>query len=303
MAGFQTRRAVESDLPRLYDIWYHDEVAGEEDTPPPGPPHAGFAYSITRGEMRVAVDESGVITGFGAIHTWPSAGGPLTYLSDLFVARDTQSHGAGQALLSALPMREGARCVMASRDPRATALYIRWGMRPQWPNYWLAADTPDVARRLDTLPGAELQVTSADIDDPELARWDLASCGFERSQDLRWMVERRDAQPLWLSRGSERVGYAFVQRRCNELLWRPKSWIIGPVGALTPDDAASCVGAVTRYAAERAPTIRLAVPGPHPALTPLVEAGFLIVYLETFLASEGAPPFDPTLYLPGGVYL
>jgi len=63
------------------------------------------------------------------------------------------------------------------------------------------------------------------------------------------------------------------------------------------------VRAVTRYAAERAPTLRLAVPGPHPILAPLVEAGFLIVYLETFLASEGAPPFDPTLYLPGGVYL
>ena len=113
------------------------------------------------------------------------------------------------------------------------------------------------------------------------------------------MVQRRDAQPLWLTRGGDRVGYAFVQRRCNELLWRPKSWIIGPVGALTSDDAASCVGAVMRYAVERAPTVRLAVPGPHPALTPLVEAGFLIVYLETFLASEGAPPFDPTLYLPG----
>ena len=35
MAGFHIRRAVESDLPRLYDIWYHDEVAGEEDTPRP----------------------------------------------------------------------------------------------------------------------------------------------------------------------------------------------------------------------------------------------------------------------------
>ncbi len=303
MTGYQTRRAVETDLPRLYDIWYHDEIAGEEDTPPPGPPLTNLAYSLAHGEMRVAVDESGVITGFGATHSWPSAGGLLTYLADLFVARDTQSHGAGQALLSALPMRDAMRCVMASRDPRATALYIRWGMRPQWPNYWLAADTPDVARRLGALPGVDLEITQADLEDPELARWDLASCGFERSHDLRWMVERRDAQPLWLMRSGERVGYAFVQRRCDELLWRPKSWIIGPVGALTLDDAAACVGAVVRYAAERAPTIRLAVPGPHPALTPLVEAGFLIVYLETFLASEGAPPFDPTRYLPGGVYL
>ena len=84
MAGFQTRRAVESDLPRLYDIWYHDEVAGEEDTPPPGPPLAGFAYSITRGEMRVAVDESGVITG---IRRYPhlALGRRSAHLSQRFI--------------------------------------------------------------------------------------------------------------------------------------------------------------------------------------------------------------------------
>ncbi len=303
MTRFQTRPAVERDLPRLYDIWYHDEIAGEEDTPPPGPPLSSFAFSLKHGEMRVAIDESGVIAGFGATHTWSRANGPLTYLSDLFVARDTQSHGVGQALLSALHMREGARCVMASRDPRATALYIRWGMRPQWPNYWLAADTPDIAHRLDALPGADLRVTHADPDDPDLARWDLASCGFERSQDVGWMIKERDAIPLWLTRGSDRVGYGIVQRDCNELLWRPKSWIIGPVGALTAEDAAGCVGVITRYAAEHAPTIRLAVPGLHPALTPLIEAGFLIVYLETFLASEDALPFNPRLYLPSGVYL
>jgi hypothetical protein len=303
MTGYQTRKAVKSDLPRLYDIWYHDEIAGEEDTPPPGPPLSTFAYSLEHGEMLVAAEESGAIAGFGATHTWPAVNGPLTYLSDLFVARDTQSHGVGLSLLGSLPMREGARCVMASRDPRATALYIRWGMLPQWPNYWLAADTPNVAHRLDVLPGAELEVSLAEMDDPELARWDFMSCGFERLHDLRWMIERRDAQPLWLIRNGKRVGYAFVQRRCDELLWRPKSWIIGPVGALTPEDAASSVGAVIRYAAGRAPTMRLAVPGPHPALAPLVETGFLIVYLETFLASQGALPFDPSRYLPSGVYL
>jgi acetyltransferase (GNAT) family protein len=303
MTGYQTRRAVESDLSRLYDIWYSDEIAGEEDTPAPGPPLSSLAYSLAHGDMRVAVDATGAIAGFGASHTWPAAGSHLTYLADLFVARDIQSRGAGQAILSALPMGEGARCVMASRDPRAAALYIRWGMLPRWPNYWLAADTPDVAHRLGGLPGDQLTITPADMADPELARWDGACCGFERLDDLRWLVESRDALPFWLARGGERLGYAFVQRRCPELLWRPQSWIIGPVGALAPEDAASCVGAITRFAAQRAPTLRLAVPGPHPTLSPLIEAGFLIVYLETFLASEGAPPFDPTRYLPSGVYL
>jgi hypothetical protein len=45
------------------------------------------------------------------------------------------------------------------------------------------------------------------------------------------------------------------------------------------------------------------VPGPHPALAPLIAAGCHLVYNETFLASPGAPLPDVTRYLPSGVFL
>lgn len=303
MPAFHVRPAIEAELPRVNAIWFQNETAGEEATAPPETPLASLVYLHELGALRVAAGESGDITGFGAALTWRGSGGSLTYLSDLFVAPGGQSHGVGQALLESILEGDGARVVLASKDPRATALYIRWGMRPRWPHYWVAADMRDISSTLSRLPGAELCVEPTSLDDEELIDWDTTCFGYERPGDLRWLVDRRDAQPFWLTRGGRRAGYAFIQRRCDESIERPDAWTIGPVGARTPEDAAACVGAVTRAAAERAPSLRLALPGPHPALPFLIAAGFRIVYTEVFLASEGARTFDPALYVSSGVFL
>ena len=58
--------------------------------------------------------------------------GPVVFLADLFVLPGQQSAGLGSALLRRVLPREGAlRCTASSGDPRAQALYIRWGMRPR----------------------------------------------------------------------------------------------------------------------------------------------------------------------------
>jgi hypothetical protein len=46
--------------------------------------------------------------------------------------------------------------------------------------------------------------------------------------------------------------------------------------------------------------VRIDVPGPHPALAPLLERGFQIVYVETFQSSAAAPFFDARCYIPSG---
>lgn len=302
-SSFTVRPARLPDLPAIHDIWYRDEVADDPQPPAKGPVLAGFAYEAEHGTMRVAENTEGALIGFGASVRWDGPRGALTYLVDLFIDEHLQSHGVGQALLGALPIRDGACCVHASRDPRAAALYIRWGMRPLWPNFWLVADPDWGARGLSTLPGADIDIVEAAPDDPELATWDVRSFGYARPHDLAWLVEQRAAQPLWFRRGARTVGYGYVQRKCDESLWRPEAATVGPIGAATPDDARDCVCAATRWAVGRAGVARLGIPGPHPALTPLIEAGCRIVYNETFLASEGAQLFDPTRYLPGGVFL
>ena len=303
MAAYSVRAAVEADLAGINTIWYEDEIAGEEPPKAAPAPLGVYAYLLSNGAMRVASASDGALTGFGATISWPMARGSLTYLSDLFVARESQSRGVGQALMSDLMAGVGPRCVMASRDLRATALYIRAGMKPLWPNYWLNADTSALASRLAELPGADFTVTSVALDDPDLLQWDRDCCGFERAGDLRWMAQARDAEARWFMNGSERVGYAVVQRRCDESLWRPDAWTIGPVGVRAPEQAAACVGAIIRHVAPECAALRLAVPGSHPALVSLISAGFTIVYIETFLASDGGEPFDARRYLTSGLFL
>ncbi|HEX9038373.1 MAG TPA: GNAT family N-acetyltransferase [Ktedonobacterales bacterium] len=296
------RVAVKADLPRMTAIWYEDEIAGEE---PPGfqPERLEvYSYLLANGDVRVALTPGGAMTGFGATVTWPSRNGTLTYLSDLFVAQATQSRGVGQALLDNLAPRQGARGVMASKDPRATALYVRWGMRPRWPHYWLTADSRALAARLGALPGADVAVSPVDLDETFL-RWDHVISGLERGSQLRWMVATRAAKAYWLERRGEPIGYAVVQRRSEESLWRPDAWTLGPIGAFDPNDAAACVSALVRDAARSAPALRVAIPGPHAALPALLNAGFTITYIETFLASEGGQPFDAERYLGSGIFL
>ena len=305
MASVRVRPATAADLPAVQHIWYRNEVADDPHPPAQGPFLTGFAYELEQGALRVAEDAAGQLIGFGGSVTWgkQGEGETLTYLADLFIAPEAQSLGVGQAILRALPLHEGGRCVHASVDPRAAALYIRTGMLPLWPNLWLVADPERGAARLATLPGAEVELVEAAADDPDLAAWDQRCFGFARPRDLAWLVASREAQPLWFRRAGATIGYGFVQRHCPESLWRPGAWTVGPIGAATPEDARDCVCAATRWVVAQDGAARIGVPGPHPALAPLVEAGCRLIYNEMFLASPGAPLPDMTRYLPSGVFL
>lgn len=305
MTTFRVRPATASDLPAVYAVWLRNDAPHE--TPQLLALNgvlSSFVHEWEHGEMRVAETDAGQVIGFGGSVSWSGPRGSLTYLADLFIAPDTQSHGVGQAILGALPLSAGGRCVHASTDPRAAALYIRTGMLPLWPNLWLVADMQrHPPQRLDALPGADVEMTAAAADDTQLAAWDVRAFGYLRSRDLAWHVATRDALPLWFRRRGATIGYGYIQRHCDESLSRPGAWTIGPIGGETPEDARDCVCAAVRWAAERAPVVRLGVPAPHPALAPLIEAGCRIVYNETFLASPEAALPDVTRYLPSGVFM
>lgn len=106
--------------------------------------------------------------------------------------------------------------------------------------------------------------------------------------------------PFWFRREGRTVGYGYVQRRSPNSLWYPEAITIGPIGAATPDDALAAVCAAAAWAAGRASVIRMPVPGPHPALAGLLDAGFQITYVETFVANSTAGLPDPACYVPSG---
>jgi ribosomal protein S18 acetylase RimI-like enzyme len=282
------RRATESDLDTIYDIWYTLE-AGDDPGAPPRGSTALLRHEIATADVYVA-EIGDQIAGFAAT----VVRGAVAFLSECFVRAECQSRGVGGALVRRLLPSDGrVRCTLSSRDPRALALYIRAGMRPQWPNFCLRAETA----RLRALPAAPIDVIAAESGDPALVAWDTAIGGRPRPEDHAYWVDQASAVPLWFRRGATTIGYGYAQLRTPEDLWQPNTLTLGPIGARTAEDALGCVAAAVRWASPRATILRMTVPGPHPALVPLLEVGFQITYVETFVSSAAEPFVDAGCYI------
>jgi hypothetical protein len=238
-------------------------------------------------------DRDGEIVAFAGAITR----GSITFLTDLFVRPDQQSSHLGKALLErALPRQDAhIRFTVSSTDPRALALYVRAGMRPCWPHVNLRLAAP---LRLP-LPAQDVEIVVGAVDDPELVRWDARIGGRSRPVDHAHWVDAQQATPLWFRRRGAAVGYGYVRPGAGTLLDPAACWV-GPLSAVTSEDAVACALAAVVWARARAEVVRIDVPGPHPALAPLLDAGCRITYVETFVSSASQPFFDAQRYIPSG---
>jgi hypothetical protein len=75
---------------------------------------------------------------------------------------------------------------------------------------------------------------------------------------------------------------------------------LGPIGVSTPEDATACVLAAVNLALQQADVLRIEVPGPHPCLATLLESGFRITYVDTFVSTATSPFFDAQRYIASG---
>ena len=295
MGSFAIRAATSADLPHVYDIWYASEVEDDPAPPPPRPVASWLVHVHEHGRLLVAEDGAALI---GFASTFLRDG--IVYLCDLFVRAAAQSSHVGAALLRAiLPADARVTCTCASRDFRALALYTRAGMQPRWPVVWLRGD----ANTLGALDAHGVRVVEADPTDPALEEWDAQISGRRRPVDHAYWLTQTDAVPFWIERGKRRIGYGYAQRKSDEALWHPDATTLGPLGAAAVEDAADCVRAALGWARERAAVVRLALPGPHPALAAVLDAHAVITYVETFCSSAAEPFFDPRRYALSGAVL
>jgi GNAT superfamily N-acetyltransferase len=290
--AWRVRQATVADLAQAGDVYYQNEIEGDP-APPPFHAMGWLGHVLATGRLFIAEDADGTIAGFsGSV-----VRGQVAFLTDLFVRSAHQSSGVGQALLAAAMPEDGRmHCTTASTVLGAQALYTRAGMVPRRPHYWLRA-WPDAARRI---PTTGIGLVETPLDDPELQAWDARVSGRERPQDFAWWRDGTDGVALWCLRGGQRVGYAVAQRRTDASVYHPELWTIGPVGVLDAAEAADCALAACAWAVARgAPLLRCSVPGPHPALRPLLEAGALINDFDTYCASQD-DLFDPSRYITSG---
>ncbi len=292
MTSFAIRPATAADLPTIHDIFYESEIDGVTNPPPLGSIPVNFPHIFQTGEMFVA-EEAGQVIGFGS----RIKRGRVSFLADLFVRKSCQSIGVGQALLDRTMPRDGTvRATASSTDYRAQSLYTRSGMLPRWPYYLMAAGPEG----LKALPPHSVEVVEAEAGDPALLQWDTRVSGMDRAPEHAYWVEATQGTPIWFQRGGKRIGYGYIrQSNTEDPYWYSDAVILGPLGTDQPDAAVDCAFAAVEWAGRLNRRLRINVPAPHPALAPLLTAGFRIAYVCTFML-EGEPFFDSRCYIPSG---
>lgn len=288
MADWQIRPALPDDLAAAFAI-FHEYEYHDNPTPPPLVVPDFLVHVARTGRVLVAADGARIVGYAGAITR-----GEVTFLTDLFVRPAAQSGAIGRALLAAILPATGVRSTCSTADPRALSLYMRAGMRLWWPQLALygAARSPD---RL-VAQGVEVGVTRAD--DPALIAWEAEIGGRPRPEDFAYWAAY-GAAALWFRRDGATLGYA-IARAHGGTVQHPDAGTIGPLGVLRAEDATACTLAALGWLRARTDSLCLMVPGPHPALAALLDAGLRIEDAYNFATSGEAPFYDPRRYISSG---
>lgn len=283
------RPAHATDLAHIHEVYYENETLGVTEPPPLGPVPAVLHHLYHTGSLVVA-DRDGDILGYAGTITR----GHVRYLTDLFVRPGQQSAKIGQSLLQHVmpPDSTSIDCTLSSTDARAQALYIRFGMQPQWPHFNLRLQ----GSLHSPLPHHKITIIAGNVNDPAFIEWDTHSSGRTRAVDIAFWLKQQQGTPLWFQRQGTTIGYGIV-RLGEETVWHSSHCHIGPVGANTPQDAEACVLAAVQWAHERSLLLRIDIPAQHLSLRSLLMAGFQIVYVETFHLASNTPFFDPHCYI------
>ena len=285
------RPAFEAELRSVYEVFYQNELLDSPHLPLPGdiPPY--LHHVLQTGTLYVAEQDGKILAFAGAITR-----GNISFLTDLFVLPSYQSGQLGKTLLRCvMPQDDLVHCTMSSSDPRALALYIRAGMRPQWPHFALRLEKPRY--KMPTAP--DVEIIEADPGDPALVQWDAQISGRLRPVDHQFWVREEQALPLWFRRQGHIVGYGYVRLGTGSLN-DPQTCTLGPIGTSIPEDATACVLAAVNFALQKAEVLHIDVPGPHPCLAPLLESGFHISSFDTFVSTAVTPVFEVRCYIASG---
>src|SRR5947209_12377600 len=222
--------------------------------------------------------------------------GKTHFLAQFFALPGMQSRGVGRQVLTRAfaaprPPRGTARCVVASLDLRAQALYAKFGMLPRTILYHVEGKP-----RKSTANGVELRQlgptgTSTKRARDLAARFDRPLREARRDVDQRHFLTTVKGSRFFDARaGRKTVGYVVIQG----------NGAIGPGGVLDPSLSAALMSAAIAKAHEIGmKTVSAWVPGLNEgALTAAFEAGLKIECLTAWMAARDILRLES--YLPSG---
>lgn len=281
--AFTVRRGRVGDLPACTAIWLS---TGDDPSPVPAAPYFLYAHELQTGTLVVAETDDGLV-GFGASLPRPGR----WFLADLFIDPADQSTGVGRSLLDALVAIDQpgpARATLASGDPRAVSLYTRFGMTPRCPVFYLTA------RSAERFPAPAGGVAVAEVAGERFSPLARELGHRIDPLDVAYLAANLDVTWLRLSdRSGEPVAAAAVRWGHPFVLADPRCVTVAPLVLAPGAPAAEVAAALLTWVESqgRRPDgagVRLFVPGPHPLLPILLDAGFAIVDVDTLCASDAA---------------
>jgi len=271
------------------------------DTPPPVriPDMAKALAHLQRTDpkgFQVAVMESKVVAFASTILR-----GHTHFLSMFWALPSLQSKGIGRRLLTRAfteprPPASAVRCVYASLDSKAQALYLKFGMRPRGMFYLVRgkpARSPRPARSVELVQVGQVGETSREML-TIAARFDRTFRTTRRDVDIRFIMSMPGARFFAARRGRATIGYAVVNEKGR----------VGPAGVIDPRDSAGLAWAVKEKARSMgADNMIIVVPGVnHGALDVFFRAGLRTEFFGAWMSAKPIGTFEGYL-LAGGMLL
>jgi len=266
VAEIEVRAAVLADLPQIAAV----ALAAGQDEEWGGAGDAYMTHLLAHGRVVVG-DRGGSVVGFGATRSIGSGPGAVSMLCDLFVDPRLHGSGCGRAMLTELWPGRGRRMTFSSLHGHALPLYTSFGLDAWWPLLYLRG-------RVDAVPAPD-GWRAEPASPAEVAALELAWTGVDRSDDhLAWsrrpggagLLARRGGQVM----ASGSAGGADGEYGATHLALAPSAdpadAVLALLAALRPQDGRAVV----------------CLPGPHPAVRPLLAAGWRVAEFDLYMASE-----------------
>ncbi len=234
---------------------------------------AYIRHLLAHGTILVAERDGGV-TGFGATLRIGSGGQAVSMLTDLFVHPAAHGTGTGRAILAALWTDEPRRMTFSSLHAHALPLYTSFGVDAWWPLLYLRGDV----RRLRMPAGWSVSPAQADRVGTLEREW----TGVDRTADhVFWagwpsgapVVASADGQPAAAGTvgGPEpEYGVIHLALRADSGDDAARDAVIAVLAGLEPADGQA----------------QVCLPGPHPAVRPLLSAGWRVAEFDLHMASD-----------------
>ncbi|MGO8960027.1 MAG: GNAT family N-acetyltransferase [Streptosporangiaceae bacterium] len=280
MPDVLVRDAAEADFAAIAAITI--ATGQHEDWTAANPAYIG--HLMRHGRVVVA-ERDGKVAGFGAVQRLGSGPDAVTMLCDLFVDPAVHGSGCGRAMLTSLLADSVRRMTFSSLHSHAIPLYTSFGLDAWWPLLYLHGEA-------DRLPGPV--GWSAELAGPdEVAQLELGWTGVDRTADHHAWAARPGGAPVIVSAGGEVFAVGTV------IAAGPDRGIEHVALSPAADDAAAAwavlavladLDAVARGAAQQqlpfAGPAHVCLPGPHPAVRPLLAAGWQFDEFDLFMATE-----------------